>query len=886
MPMALVRLAAALVCACGWAASAGFAAPRAARAPSRDGQIRIMPLGDSITDGFNVPGGYRVELRKRLLADGFDIDFVGSMSNGPDSLVDKNHEGHIGWTIELIANSANGWLDAYQPDVILLMIGTNDMVTDWLYASAPARLGALIDQLGDRLPNAQLVVASITPTTVEEWNRRAVVYNAAIPDMVRLKASEGRNVSFVNMNGALDGGDIDDGVHPTAAGYDKMANAWHGALVPLLDNAPPKVSVTSPADNSSLNAPPSVTLEAAASDADGSVRKVEFFDGGVKLGESSVSPYRLAWDTQKASAGAHSLSARATDDAGAKTLSSPIKVTITKYSIGGRVVDERGAGVGGVTVSLTGGRAQTATTSADGSYSFDGLAGGVSYAVAPSPNPLFTFTPKSQTFDSLDADRSVNFVRATATYTVGGRVTGGGHTLGGVAVALGGSRTAATTTDADGFYSFSVAAGGDYTVTPAQTPLYSFDSRSLINLIGDQAISFDGVLRAYTLRGRVSGGGAPLGGVTISLTGARTLTTKTDGGGNFSFTDLPAAGSYTVTPESTALYAFTSSSLAGLAADQAFDFNGVLRAYSIAGRVRGGGGALAGMTVLLSGTVNRSALTGTDGNYAFTNLDAGGNYTVTALDTPYFAFAPQTVQNLSGDQIFDLGGSLRRYTLGGRVSVGGVGLAGATITLSGAESRATTTDANGAYEFAGLAAGGDYNITAAKTRYVLAPPGRAVHSLDANQTADFAASLAPGVPVLLTEVGSTRAVALDALTFMRDPFPLGSAILWGDSRRTRVMLFVTNVEPTPAEGASAFTADAEDSAHRTYPLAVEYAGAVPQFGWLTCVIVRLSDEMGDVGDVLVRVNFRGLPSNRARVGVGHVGGGLPDDPLLTQAREP
>jgi lysophospholipase L1-like esterase len=884
-PPWLARLAVALVCSCGWATSPTAAAPRAANLPLKEGQIKIMPLGDSITDGFNVPGGYRVELRRRLLADGFDIDFVGSMSNGPDSLVDKNHEGHIGWSTVLISNSVNWWLDAYQPDVILLMIGTNDMIIDSLYESAPDHLSALIDQISDRLPNARLVVASITLMKMDEWSRRALVYNAAIPDMVRLKASEGRNVSFVNMNGALDAGDISDSVHPTAAGYDKMANAWYGALIPLLNNAPPKVSVTSPADNSSFNAPPVVTLEASASDADGSVSKVEFFDGGVKLGEVTASPYRFAWDTQKATAGIHSLTVRVTDDAGTKTSSSPIKVTIIKHAIGGRVVDERGAGVGGVTVSLTCARSQTATTDAQGSYTFEGLAGGVSYTVTPSPNPLFTFTPKSQTFDSLDADRSVNFVRAAATYIISGRVAGGGQSLGGIAVTLGGSLAAVTTTDAGGVYHFSVTAGGDYTVTPAQTPLYSFGSRSLTNVVGDQTLNFDGALRAYSVRGRVSGGGIPLGGVTISLAGAQTRTTKTDDGGSYSFTDLPAAGSYTVTPDSTALYAFTSRSLAGLAADQQFDFNGALLAYSIRGRVNGGGG-LAGMTVLLSGSLNRSALTDANGNYAFTNLDAGGNYTVTVIDTPYFTFTPQTVQNLSGDQTFDLGGSPKLYTLGGRVSVGGEGLAGATITLAGAESRATTTDAGGSYEFAGLTAGGDFTVTAAKARYVLAPPSRAVHSLDANQTADFAASLAPNVPVLLSQAGSTRAVALDALTFMRDPFPPDSAILWGDSRRTRVMLFVANIEPSPAVGAAAFTADAEDSAHRLYPLAVEYAGAVPQFGWLTCVVVRLDDAMGDAGDVLVRISFRGVPGNRVRIGVGHTGGGLPDDPLLTQAREP
>ena len=43
-----------------------------------------MPLGDSLTDGYNIPGGYRIELVSRLDADDLDVDFVGSLRNGPE----------------------------------------------------------------------------------------------------------------------------------------------------------------------------------------------------------------------------------------------------------------------------------------------------------------------------------------------------------------------------------------------------------------------------------------------------------------------------------------------------------------------------------------------------------------------------------------------------------------------------------------------------------------------------------------------------------------------------------------------------------------------------------------------------------------------------------
>src|SRR4029077_3257096 len=59
---------------------------------------------------------------------------------------------------------------------------------------------------------------------------------------------------------------------------------------------------------------------------------------------------------------------------------------------------------------------------------------------------------------------------------------------------------------------------------------------------------------------------------------------------------------------------------------------------------------------------------------------------------------------------------------------------------------------------------------------------------------------------------------------------------------------------------------------------VEYVGPVPDEPWATSIVARLSDQMGDVGDVLVRVTYRGVSSNRVRVAIGHVGDGPPDDP--------
>jgi uncharacterized protein (DUF1800 family) len=133
-------------------------------------------------------------------------------------------------------------------------------------------------------------------------------------------------------------------------------------------------------------------------------------------------------------------------------------------------------------------------------------------------------------------------------------------------------------------------------------------------------------------------------------------------------------------------------------------------------------------------------------------------------------------------------------------------------------------------------------------------------------------------PIVLTDENSTRAIAVDSLTRMRDPFPVSSSSFVASAdTRTRVLVFVLNLDLLAGEGANALTADGEDSNHRLYKFKVEDVRAVPSFGGLQQVILRLSDDIGDVGDILLRLNLHGVASNRVRISIGHTGGTLADD---------
>jgi len=109
-------------------------------------------------------------------------------------------------------------------------------------------------------------------------------------------------------------------------------------------DVPPNVNIASPTNGALFPAPVNVTLVANAWDTDGTVKKVEFFQGANKLGERTNSPYSLVWSNVVS--GSYSLSARATDNGGYATMSSPITISVTNSSASLAVTLEHPALVG------------------------------------------------------------------------------------------------------------------------------------------------------------------------------------------------------------------------------------------------------------------------------------------------------------------------------------------------------------------------------------------------------------------------------------------------------------------------------------------------------------------------------------------------------------
>ena len=236
---------------------------------------RIMALGDSITRGSGSGyGNYRRPLQSLLTHGGYTFQFVGASTelssnyHGADpeqtfSPYQPKHEGYGGFRIEQISGDApavddggvsypglSRTLAADKPDVILIMLGTNDVNQAFdpggpgyggasgFAADAAGRLNTLIDRLYAAQPGLTIVLASITPLadSAKEANEKA--YNVFVPEIVAAHRKTGRNIVFADMRAGLTAADLSpDGIHPTTLGYDKMARVWYAALTGQM--APP-----------------------------------------------------------------------------------------------------------------------------------------------------------------------------------------------------------------------------------------------------------------------------------------------------------------------------------------------------------------------------------------------------------------------------------------------------------------------------------------------------------------------------------------------------------------------------------------------------------------------------------------------------------------------
>jgi len=200
-----------------------------------DEPCRIEPLGDSITEDIHYAGGYRVNLFKLAHQAGKDITFVGTRSNGPETVdgapFPKAHEGTSGISIEGLQNDVvdQGKLTqpATSPHIILLHIGTNNMYGNHP-AGPEALLPSLLDKIIEQCPDALLVVSTLIPLPMNTSGIDS--YNAAIPAIVEERAQAGAHIILVDQFTGFPTNQLEDQVHPTTEGYARMGQVWYDAI--------------------------------------------------------------------------------------------------------------------------------------------------------------------------------------------------------------------------------------------------------------------------------------------------------------------------------------------------------------------------------------------------------------------------------------------------------------------------------------------------------------------------------------------------------------------------------------------------------------------------------------------------------------------------------
>ena len=265
--------------------------------------IKIMPLGDSITLGYNRASvkryceiGYRYRLYDRLINAGYNADFVGDEKNPKDptyeldceslgypSNFDRDHEGYIGKHAYDLVDEINDKLNAYQPHVILLHIGTNDIKDKYVVdecihnpdvVNSPDHCAVwnvmkILDEIDnwERQNNKDIVVflALIVKahpsyenifdpddSYEEEYNNLVKNYNNYLwYNAGERISSDDDIIIYVDMEGRVTGNgagleededyDYDedifprsDSLHPNSSGYNKMAGLWFQHLVNFL----------------------------------------------------------------------------------------------------------------------------------------------------------------------------------------------------------------------------------------------------------------------------------------------------------------------------------------------------------------------------------------------------------------------------------------------------------------------------------------------------------------------------------------------------------------------------------------------------------------------------------------------------------------------------
>ncbi|KAG4426169.1 hypothetical protein IFR04_000635 [Cadophora malorum] len=198
--------------------------------------LKILAAGDSITFGYRSSdgnGGYRRTLDNLLTESVYNIEWYGTQNAGGR----LRHEGYSGYKIqELEQRLLQSGSLTNDLNLVLLMVGTNDINEGAAPATAAAYLSQMIQTIHSRAPDAMIHIgnlipmgASKTPIFPLESKQRAVMeYNSYIRELVNQGRTDGLRIAVVHSS--VDQYSRADDLHPNDRGYEKMGHDWFEAI--------------------------------------------------------------------------------------------------------------------------------------------------------------------------------------------------------------------------------------------------------------------------------------------------------------------------------------------------------------------------------------------------------------------------------------------------------------------------------------------------------------------------------------------------------------------------------------------------------------------------------------------------------------------------------
>ena len=215
--------------------------------------LRVMAIGDSITDDCSINGAWRQYLQPQLEAAGYPFTFVGRFSSTPNGtrFTKILHEGICGAVIAppgMMTTPVHGYagtntylmktvadaLTNATPDLVLVVMGANDIGRGRNpYWVATNDMPHLLDLLFSNLPNANIIIDKATTLrdAVAGYSTNIAnipIYNATLQVMVNNRRAAGQNVFLADMYSVVDynTGFLSDHLHPNATGLTNMAREF------------------------------------------------------------------------------------------------------------------------------------------------------------------------------------------------------------------------------------------------------------------------------------------------------------------------------------------------------------------------------------------------------------------------------------------------------------------------------------------------------------------------------------------------------------------------------------------------------------------------------------------------------------------------------------